>query len=76
MERTIALATGASRGAGRGIALALEELGATVYVAGRRTRTGMTTQGRQETIEGTAGRVNTRGGKEIVALAQDAKVME
>ena len=36
----VALVTGASRGAGKGIALALAEKGMTVYVTGRSTETG------------------------------------
>ena len=35
---TVAIVTGASRGAGKGIALALGERGMTVYVTGRSTR--------------------------------------
>jgi NAD(P)-dependent dehydrogenase (short-subunit alcohol dehydrogenase family) len=38
LEGTIALVAGATRGAGRGIAVALGEAGATVYVTGRSTR--------------------------------------
>ena len=38
MRGKIALVTGASRGAGRGIALQLGDAGATVYVTGRTTR--------------------------------------
>ncbi len=34
-ENRVAVVTGASRGAGKGIALALGEAGATVYVTGR-----------------------------------------
>lgn len=58
----IALVTGASRGAGRGIALVLGEEGATVYVTGRSVRGGPTTEDRPETIDETAELVNTRGG--------------
>ena len=36
----VAVVAGASRGAGRGIALGLGEAGATVYVAGRTVRGG------------------------------------
>src|ERR1700712_1352704 len=35
LSRTVALVTGASRGIGKGIALALAEAGATVYITGR-----------------------------------------
>jgi NAD(P)-dependent dehydrogenase (short-subunit alcohol dehydrogenase family) len=58
----VAVVTGASRGAGRGIAQVLGEAGATVYVVGRSTRTGQTTENRPETIEETAELVNRQGG--------------
>jgi NAD(P)-dependent dehydrogenase (short-subunit alcohol dehydrogenase family) len=58
----VALVTGASRGAGRGIALVLGEEGATVYVTGRSVRGGPTTEDRPETIDETAELVSTRGG--------------
>lgn len=58
----VAVVTGASRGAGRGIALVLGEAGATVYVTGRSTRGGPTTENRPETIDDTAEAVTARGG--------------
>jgi NAD(P)-dependent dehydrogenase (short-subunit alcohol dehydrogenase family) len=58
----IALVTGASRGAGRGIALVLGEEGATVYVTGRSTRGGLVTGNQPETIDETAEMVTARGG--------------
>lgn len=58
----VAVVTGASRGAGRGIAAVLGEAGATVYVTGRSTRAGNTTQNRRETIDETAELVTARGG--------------
>jgi NAD(P)-dependent dehydrogenase (short-subunit alcohol dehydrogenase family) len=64
LEGTVALVTGASRGAGRGIAAALGERGATVYVTGRSTR-GASTLGRPGTIEDTADEVAERGGQGI-----------
>src|SRR4029450_6984946 len=39
LDRTVSVVTGASRGVGRGIALALGDAGATVYVTGRSTVT-------------------------------------
>lgn len=57
--------TGASRSAGRGIALALGEQGATVYVTGRSTKGGATTSGQPETVEETAELVTARGGEGI-----------
>ncbi|WP_430494366.1 hypothetical protein [Rossellomorea marisflavi] len=53
LQNTIAVVTGASRGAGRGIAYKLGEAGATVYVTGRSIQ-GSTTDNRPETIEETA----------------------
>lgn len=58
----IALVAGATRGAGRGIATALGEAGATVYCTGRSTRAGASPLGRPETIEETAERVTAAGG--------------
>jgi NAD(P)-dependent dehydrogenase (short-subunit alcohol dehydrogenase family) len=60
----VALVAGATRGAGRGIAAALGEAGATVVCTGRTTRTGVTRSdyGRPETIEQTAELVDSLGG--------------
>ncbi len=58
----VALVTGASRGGGRGIAQALGEEGATVYVTGRSTRGGPATKGRPGTIDQTAEMVTACGG--------------
>ena len=58
----VTLVTGASRGAGRGIALVLGEEGATVYVTGRSARGGATTENQPETSEETAEMVSARGG--------------
>jgi NAD(P)-dependent dehydrogenase (short-subunit alcohol dehydrogenase family) len=43
----IAVVTGASRGAGKGIAIALGETGATVYVTGRSIADGDSPYGKQ-----------------------------
>jgi NAD(P)-dependent dehydrogenase (short-subunit alcohol dehydrogenase family) len=62
----VAVVAGASRGCGRGIALALGDAGATVYVTGRTTRTGpKPVDGAPGTIEDTADEVTRRGGKGI-----------
>ncbi len=53
---TIAVVTGATRGIGRGCAIALGEQGATVYVTGRSSGDG------ELTIEGTAAKVDEAGG--------------
>ncbi len=58
----VAVVTGATRGVGRGIALALGECGATVYVAGRSIRHQATTDNLPGTIEDTAEDVTARGG--------------
>ncbi|MGB8945635.1 MAG: SDR family NAD(P)-dependent oxidoreductase [Streptomyces sp.] len=61
----VAVVTGASRGVGRGIALALGAAGATVYVTGRSTRDGARTEGLPGTVDDTAEEVTRRGGKGI-----------
>ena len=60
----IALVAGATRGAGRGIAIALGEAGATVYCTGRSSRkvSRNAASGRTETIEETAELVTAAGG--------------
>ena len=66
----IALVAGATRGAGRGIAVALGEAGATVYCTGRSTREQRSEYDRPETIEETAELVTEAGGQGI-AVAVD-----
>jgi NAD(P)-dependent dehydrogenase (short-subunit alcohol dehydrogenase family) len=62
----VAVVAGASRGCGRGIAVALGDAGATVYVTGRTTRIGPApVDGAPGTIEDTADEVTRRGGKGI-----------
>ena len=67
LEGKIALVAGATRGAGRGIAVALGEAGATVYCTGRSSRKHPKQQpkGRPETIEETAELVTAAGGTGI-----------
>ncbi len=78
LTSTIAVVTGASRGAGRGIALALGEVGATVYCVGRTRRGGPTPiDGAPGSIDDTADEVTRRGGRGIAAPADctdDAQV--
>jgi NAD(P)-dependent dehydrogenase (short-subunit alcohol dehydrogenase family) len=65
LDDAVAVVTGASRGVGKGIALALGDAGATVYVTGR------------STVEETAAAVTARGGRGIAARtdhADDAQV--
>jgi NAD(P)-dependent dehydrogenase (short-subunit alcohol dehydrogenase family) len=61
----VALVAGATRGAGRGIAVALGEAGATVYCTGRTTRERRSEYDRPETIEETAELVDQAGGRGI-----------
>ena len=72
MSGRVAVVAGATRGAGRGIARALGEAGATVYCTGRSSRVQPNTSshvnaGRPETIEETAEMVTAAGGKGIPA---------
>lgn len=62
LSDVVALVTGASRGVGRGVALALGDGGATVYVTGRSVRGERTTEDLPGTIEDTAEEVSSRGG--------------
>jgi NAD(P)-dependent dehydrogenase (short-subunit alcohol dehydrogenase family) len=61
----IALVAGATRGAGRGIAVQLGACGATVYCTGRTTRSTRSEMNRPETIEETAALVDAAGGRGI-----------
>ena len=61
----VALVAGATRGGGRGIAVALGEAGATVYATGRSTREQRSEIDRPETIEETAALVTEAGGEGI-----------
>src|SRR6266403_651371 len=77
LKGKIALVAGATRGAGRGIAIALGEAGATVYCTGRssrkRTRGRPATPGRPETIEETAELVTAAGGRGIAVRVDHTK---
>ncbi|MFD5246557.1 SDR family oxidoreductase [Amycolatopsis sp. NPDC058340] len=61
----IALVAGATRGAGRGIAVQLGAAGVTVYVTGRSTGSRRSEMNRPETIEETAALVDEAGGHGI-----------
>jgi NAD(P)-dependent dehydrogenase (short-subunit alcohol dehydrogenase family) len=61
----VALVAGATRGAGRGIAVELGAAGATVYATGRTTREQRSEYDRPETIEETAELVTQAGGTGI-----------
>ena len=70
LDGKVALVTGATRGAGRGTAVALGEAGATVYCTGRSTQGRRSEYDRPETIEETASLVTDAGGTGI-AVAVD-----
>jgi NAD(P)-dependent dehydrogenase (short-subunit alcohol dehydrogenase family) len=70
LDGSVALVAGATRGAGRGTAVALGEAGATVYCTGRSTRERRSEYDRPETIEETAELVTAAGG-EGIAVAVD-----
>ena len=75
LARSVALVAGATRGGGRGIAVALGEAGATVYCTGRTTRERRSEVDRPETIEETAELVTEAGG-EGIAVRVDHLVPE
>src|SRR5829696_4272040 len=61
----VALVAGATRGAGRGIARALGEAGATVYCTGRSVKGKPSPYRRPETIDETAAMIAAAGGNAI-----------
>ena len=70
LKGQVVLVAGGSRGAGRGIALACGEAGATVYVASRSSREGPKPRdGAPGTVEDTAAEVTARGGHGVPVCA-------
>ena len=65
LKDKVALVAGATRGAGRGIAVELGAAGATVYATGRSTRHQRSEYNRPETIDETAELVQDAGGQGI-----------
>jgi len=65
LDEVVAVVTGASRGAGRGIAAVLGESGATVYITARSARGAPSAPGRQGSIDETAEEVRRRGGTAV-----------
>ncbi|HTG15301.1 MAG TPA: SDR family oxidoreductase [Blastocatellia bacterium] len=65
LKDKVVLVAGATRGAGRGIAVELGAAGATVYCTGRTTRSQRSELNRPETIEETAELVQQAGGQGI-----------
>ena len=72
----MALVAGATRGAGRGTAVALGEAGATVYCTGRSTRERRSEYDRPETIEETAELVTAAGGVGIAIAVDHLEAVE
>ncbi|MCZ8523576.1 MULTISPECIES: SDR family oxidoreductase [Paenibacillus] len=75
LQGKIAVVAGATRGAGRAIAVSLGEAGAVVYCTGRSVRGKLSPIGRPETIDETAEMVTARGGRGI-AVRVDHTVEE
>src|ERR1700741_2043038 len=67
LDGRVAVVSGATRGAGRGIARALGEAGALVYCTGRSVRGQPSPYGRKETIDETAEIIVAAGGAAIPA---------
>jgi NAD(P)-dependent dehydrogenase (short-subunit alcohol dehydrogenase family) len=76
LEGRIVLVAGATRGAGRGSAVALGEAGATVYCTGRSTREHRSECDRPETIEETAELVSAAGGVGIAVAVDHLEAAE
>jgi NAD(P)-dependent dehydrogenase (short-subunit alcohol dehydrogenase family) len=72
----VAVVAGATRGAGRGIARALGEAGATVYCTGRSTRGHPSPYNRPETIEETAEMVTALGGRGLAVRVDHSRETE
>jgi len=68
LDGRVALVAGGTRGAGRGVARALGEAGATVWVTGRSTAARRSEYDRPETIEETAALVDAAGGTGIARV--------
>jgi NAD(P)-dependent dehydrogenase (short-subunit alcohol dehydrogenase family) len=65
LDGQVAVVAGATRGAGRGIAIELAAAGAKVYCTGRSVRGAVATAGRSETIDETAEMIVAAGGRAV-----------
>jgi NAD(P)-dependent dehydrogenase (short-subunit alcohol dehydrogenase family) len=75
-QQKIAVVTGASRGGGKAIAIELGVAGWTVYVTGRSTRAGPTTENLPTTIEETRDAVTRAGGIGIAVKCDHSNISE
>lgn len=76
LDGKVALVAGATRGAGRGIAMELGAAGAHVYVTGRTTRRQRSEYDRPETIEETAELIEAEGGTATAIRADHLDVAQ
>src|SRR5215470_17884657 len=72
LTNLVAVVAGATRGAGRGIARALGEAGATVYCTGRSVRGNRSPYNRPETVDETAEMIGSAGGSAIALRVDHA----
>lgn len=76
IDGRVALVAGATRGAGRGVARALGEAGATVYCTGRSVAGSPSPYGRREIIDETAALVSAAGGQGIAVRVDHTREAE
>ncbi|EME96632.1 SDR family oxidoreductase [Streptomyces mobaraensis NBRC 13819 = DSM 40847] len=76
LDGKVALVAGATRGAGRAMAIELGRAGAVVYATGRTTREHRSEVGRPETIEETAELVTAAGGTGIAVRVDHLEIEE
>ncbi|NJP05277.1 MAG: SDR family NAD(P)-dependent oxidoreductase [Chloroflexaceae bacterium] len=74
LQSKVAVVAGATRGAGRGIAVELGRAGAIVYCTGRSIRGQTSDMGRRETIDETAEQVTAHGGTGIAVQVDHTSI--